>query len=115
MEYSALKHFPKNLSFGTVVLAVLTVLLIFLLLVLLTVLLILLVVLLIILLTVVILVLIKHSNTSFPRENFFPVTEVLCSGTVRIYRRTYHLKKMLLSEKSSHSISSRCFLSSEAL
>ena len=75
MKYSALNPDKKAepLSFGTVVLAVLTVLLIFLLLVLLTVLLILLLVLLIILLTVVILVLIKHSNTSFPRKSSFPL------------------------------------------
>lgn len=70
MEYSVSKKLSENLSFGTVILAVLTVLLIFLLLVLLTVLLILLIVLLIILLTIVILVLIKHSNASFPRENY---------------------------------------------
>lgn len=73
MECSALKQFSENLSFGTVVPAVLTVLLIFLL----TVLLVLLLIILLILLTIIILVLIKHSNTSFPRENVFPATEVL--------------------------------------
>ena len=130
-KHSALYPQTERLSGETVILGVLTVLLIsVLLVVLLTVVLILLIllvsVLLIVLLTVVILVLIKHSNNSFLRGNrASSLQKLLFAKRQRIYseaavsengklRRKSQLKKMLLSEKSSLSISSLCFFSSEA-